>query len=408
MSITPDRKIEVIKEYSTKEGDTGSPRGSGCDFKRADRQSHRASQGSSKGFRLAPRSVDDGRPKAASARLSQAERCGTLSKIDRPPRITALNDQISRTCKGGSAARMKRADERQYRMFQVTAKETEWGGKPLRLESGRIARQADGAVLATLGETVVLATATAARSVRPGQDFFPLTVNYQEKTFAAGKIPGGFFKREGRPSEKETLTSRLIDRPIRPLFPSSFKNETQVITTVLAHDGETDPDIVAMIAASAALTISGVPFLGPIGAARVGYIDGGFILNPTIEQVQESKLDLVVAGTRDAVMMVESEAEELSEDTMLKAVMFGQRGFQPAIDCIIELAKSCAKEPWDLPEVDHSELYGKMSAQFRDALNSAYAEPVKQERVEKVQAVKERGHGGLFKRRRRRRCKHWW
>ena len=274
-------------------------------------------------------------------------------------------------------------------MFQVTVKETEWGGKPLRLESGRIARQADGAVLATLGETVVLATATAARSVKPGQDFFPLTVNYQEKTFAAGKIPGGFFKREGRPSEKETLTSRLIDRPIRPLFPSSFKNETQVIVTVLAHDGETDPDVLSMIATSAALTISGVPFLGPIGGARVGYVDGAFILNPTIEQVKESKLDLVVAGTRDAVMMVESEAHELSEDTMLKAVMFGHRGFQPAIDLIIELAKACAKEPWDLKEVDNSVLYGQMKERFETPLREAYAERVKQERTAKVAVVRD-------------------
>ena len=273
-------------------------------------------------------------------------------------------------------------------MFQITAKETQWGGKSLRLESGRVARQADGAVIASLGETVVLATATAARSVRPGQDFFPLTVNYQEKTFAAGKIPGGFFKREGRPTEKETLTSRLIDRPIRPLFPSSFKNETQVIITVLAHDGETDPDIVAMIATSAALTISGVPFLGPIGGARVGYIDGAFILNPSIEQVKESKLDLVVAGTRDAVMMVESEASELSEDTMLKAVMFGHNGFQPAIDCIIELAQACAKEPWELPTVDHSELFGQLKGRFEAPLREAYAEPIKQARVEKVAEVK--------------------
>ena len=206
-------------------------------------------------------------------------------------------------------------------MFNITRKETSWGGRKLVLESGRIARQADGAVLATMGETVVLATAVAAKSVKPGQGFFPLTVNYQEKAFAAGKIPGGFFKREGRPTEKETLTSRLIDRPIRPLFPDGFKNETQVVITVLAHDGDNDPDILGMVAASAALTISGVPFLGPIAAARVGYMKGEFILNPTIEQTRESDLDLVVAGTRDAVMMVESEAKELSEETMLAAVV---------------------------------------------------------------------------------------
>ena len=202
-------------------------------------------------------------------------------------------------------------------MFNITRKETNWGGRKLVLETGRVARQADGAVLATLGETVVLATAVANPNVKPGQDFFPLTVNYQEKAFAAGKIPGGFFKREGRPSEKETLTSRLIDRPIRPLFPDGFRNETQVICTVLAFDGETDPDILALIGASAALTLSGIPFLGPIAGARVGYLNGEFVLNPTLEQTRASDLDLVVAGTRDAVMMVESEAKELAEETML-------------------------------------------------------------------------------------------
>ena len=226
--------------------------------------------------------------------------------------------------------------------------------------------------------------------MKPGQDFFPLTVNYQEKTFAAGKIPGGFFKREGRPSEKETLTCRLIDRPVRPLFPSAFKNETQVIATVVAHDGENDPDIVAMIAASAALTISGVPFLGPIGAARVGYVDGGFVLNPTFEQMKESKLDLVVAGTLDAVMMVESEAQELPEETMLNAVMFGQRGFQPVIEAIIDMARQCAKEPWELNAPDHSELLAKMKTAYEADLRAAYSEQVKQTRVEKVAEVKKR------------------
>jgi len=274
-------------------------------------------------------------------------------------------------------------------MFEITVKETEWGGKPLRLESGHVARQANGAVVAQLGETVVLATATAARNVKAGQDFFPLTVNYQEKTFAAGKIPGGFFKREGRPTEKETLTSRLIDRPIRPLFAESFKNETQIIATVLAHDGENDPDIVAMVATSAALTLSGIPFLGPIGGARVGHVDGQFVLNPTFDELKRSQLDLIVAGTRDAVMMVESEASELPEQTMLDAVMFGHRAFQPVIDLIIEMATECAKEPWDVPAVDRSALLDRMREGFADRLKAAYAEPSKQARVEKVAAVRQ-------------------
>ena len=235
-------------------------------------------------------------------------------------------------------------------MFEVFKKDIEWGGKTLSLETGKVARQADGAVMATLGETTVLCTAVAASSPRPGQDFFPLTVNYQEKTFAAGKIPGGFFKREGRPSEKETLVSRLIDRPIRPLFPANFKCDTQVITTVLSFDMENDPDIVAMIGASAALTISGIPFFGPIGAARVGMIDGAYVLNPTMDQVKESNLDLVVAGTREGVLMVESEASELDEDTMLGAVNFGHEGMQPVIDAIISMAEVAAKDPRPLPE----------------------------------------------------------
>jgi polyribonucleotide nucleotidyltransferase len=273
-------------------------------------------------------------------------------------------------------------------MFKTTIKEMEWLGRTLRLETGRIARQADGAVLVQLGETVVLATAVGAKSTKPGQDFFPMTVNYQEKAFAAGKIPGGFFKREGRPTEKETLTSRLIDRPIRPLFPSSFKNETQIIVTVLAHDGENDPDMLAMIGASAALTISGLPFLGPIGACRVGHINGQFVVNPTLEQMKESALDLVVAGTRDAVMMVESEAKELPEQTMLDAVMHGHRAFQPVIDLIIELAMACAKEPWELPESDDDALYGRLKAAAEEPLREAYRETIKQSRVEKVAAVK--------------------
>ncbi|HCP18454.1 MAG TPA: polyribonucleotide nucleotidyltransferase [Alphaproteobacteria bacterium] len=235
-------------------------------------------------------------------------------------------------------------------MFEVFKKDIEWGGRTLSLETGKIARQADGAVMATLGETTVLCTAVAASSPKPGQDFFPLTVNYQEKTFAAGKIPGGFFKREGRPSEKETLVSRLIDRPIRPLFPEGFKCDTQVITTVLSFDLENDADVIAMIGASAALTISGIPFFGPIAAARVGLIDGEYILNPTLEQVKESNLDLVVAGTREGVLMVESEAKELDEDTMLGAVTFGHEAMQPVIDAIISLAEVAAKDPRPLPE----------------------------------------------------------
>ena len=282
-------------------------------------------------------------------------------------------------------------------MFQITRKRIDWAGRPLLLESGRVARQADGAVLATHGETVVLCTVVANKSVKPGQDFFPLTVNYQEKTFAAGKIPGGFFKREGRPTEKETLTSRLIDRPIRPLFPDGFRNEVQVVATVLAHDGETDPDIVAMIGSSAALTISGVPFLGPIGAARVGWIDGRFMLCPTLAQTKDSQLDLVVAGTADAVMMVESEAKELAEDTMLGAVMFGMEQFRPVIDMIIDLAEDCAKDAWDLQVPDHSGLLSLMEQGLGGELGQAYAEAQKQARHEKVAAVKARAlelHGG--------------
>ena len=248
-------------------------------------------------------------------------------------------------------------------MFQIYRKEIDWGGKTLTLETGKVARQADGAVIATLGETSVLCTAVAAKSPRPGQDFFPLTVNYQEKAFAAGKIPGGFFKREGRPSEVETLTSRLIDRPIRPLFPKEFKCETQVVCTVLSHDMENNPDIVAMIGASAALTISGVPFFGPIGAARVGYSDGQYILNPTKGQMENFALDLVVAGTSEGVLMVESEASELSEEIMLGAVNFGHSQMQAAIDAIIDLAEAAAKEPRDLPEE------APEAASLRDTLN---------------------------------------
>ncbi|GAB4522120.1 MAG: polyribonucleotide nucleotidyltransferase [Parvularculaceae bacterium] len=274
-------------------------------------------------------------------------------------------------------------------MFNITKKSIEWGGRTLTLETGRMARQADGAVLATYGDTIVLATVVGARELRPGQDFFPLTVNYQEKTYAAGKIPGGYFKREGRPTEKETLTSRLIDRPIRPLFVKGFKNEVQVVATVLSHDMENDPDIVAMIASSAALTISGLPFLGPIGAARVGYRDGEYILNPTLGEMGDSALDLVVAGTADAVMMVESEAKELSEDVMLGAVTFGHAQMQPVIDAIIGFAEHCAKEPWDYAPPDHSEYEAKVRELSEAALREAYKEPQKAVRQEKIAAAKQ-------------------
>ena len=276
-------------------------------------------------------------------------------------------------------------------MFDITRKEIEWGGRPLVLETGKIARQADGAVLVTYGGTQVLCTAVANKSVRPGQDFFPLTVNYQEKTFAAGKIPGGFFKREGRPSEKETLTSRLIDRPIRPLFPDGFRNETQVICTVVAHDLENDPDIVSLVGASAALTISGVPFMGPIGGCRVGLIDGEFVLNPKQGELEISSLDLIVAGTREGVLMVESEAEELDEDTMLKAVTFGHQQSQAIINAIIELAEACAKEPWDLPEAP--EQFDAVAARVKELatkpVSAAYQITVKQERVEALSAARD-------------------
>ncbi|HLN22570.1 MAG TPA: polyribonucleotide nucleotidyltransferase [Patescibacteria group bacterium] len=283
-------------------------------------------------------------------------------------------------------------------MFKSYRKELSWGGRKLVLETGKIARQADGAVLATYGETSVLCTVVGAKTVKPGIDFFPLTVNYQEKAFAAGKIPGGFFKREGRPSEKETLVSRLIDRPIRPLFAAGFRNETQVVCTVLSHDLENDPDVVAMIGASAALTISGIPFMGPIAAARVGLIEGAYVLNPTSEQVAQSKLDLVVAGTVEGVLMVESEAKELSEDTMLGAVTFGHDSFQVVIKAIIELAEQCAKEPWALvpPAPELTTVRAKFVAAGIDAaLTDAYKIVVKQERYAKVAEVKKAAIAGL-------------
>jgi len=267
-------------------------------------------------------------------------------------------------------------------MFEVYRKELMWGGRRLVLETGKVARQANGAVMATYGETTVLCTAVANKQQKPGQDFFPLTVNYQEKTFAAGKIPGGFFKREGRPSEKEVLTSRLIDRPIRPLFASGFLNETQVVCTVLSHDLENDPDILAMIGASAALTLSGIPFLGPIGGARVGYIDGQYVLNPKVDELPNSQLELVVAGTTEGVLMVESEAKELSEDVMLGAVMFGHKSFQPVIQAIIELAEVAAKESWNMPEKPANAATNeeKLSAAVSADIAAAYGEQQKQAR----------------------------
>lgn len=273
-------------------------------------------------------------------------------------------------------------------MFDIHRVEIDWGGRKLKLETGHMARQADAAVYAQYGETSVLATVVAAKSPKPGIDFFPLTVNYQEKYYAAGKIPGGFFKREGRPTEKETLTSRLIDRPIRPLFVSGFKNETQVIVTVLSFDNENDPDIVGMVAASAALTLSGIPFLGPIGAARVGVIENEFVLNPMIDEMPLSALDLVVAGTQDAVMMVESEAKELSEDKMLAAVMFGHRGFQPVIDAIIKLAEKAAKEPWEFSPPDLSKYSDQVRTVAGEALREAFSTPEKQKRNDMISAAK--------------------
>ena len=280
-------------------------------------------------------------------------------------------------------------------MFTETKKSIQWGEETLTLETGKVARQADGTVIATLGETSVMANVTFAKSQKPGQDFFPLTVHYNEKYYAAGKIPGGFFKREARPTEKETLTSRLIDRPIRPLFVPGFKNEVLVICTVLSHDLVNDPDMVAMIAASAALTISGAPFMGPIAGARVGFVEGDYVLNPTIDDMHnlrqnpEQRLDLVVAGTKDAVMMVESEAYELSEDEMLGAVAFAHEQIQPVIDLIVDLAEDCAKEPFDFQAPDYSDLFAAVSAAGEDAMRTAYAITDKQERTSAVAAAKE-------------------
>jgi polyribonucleotide nucleotidyltransferase len=276
-------------------------------------------------------------------------------------------------------------------MFDMKKVEIEWGGKTLTLETGRVARQADGAVLATLGETVVLCAVTAAKNVKPGQDFFPLTVHYQEKFSSAGRIPGGFFKRERGATEKETLTSRLIDRPIRPLFPEGFYNEVLVIAHVMSYDGENEPDVLAMIAASAALTLSGIPFMGPIAGARVGYADGDYILNPSQDQIREGELDLVVAGTHNAVMMVESEAKELSEDVMLGAVMFAHRSIQPVIKAIISLAEKAAKDPWELAEgADTSAAKKQLRDLIGDDIAAAYKTTSKSERSAMLNAARDK------------------
>src|ERR1039457_3149637 len=273
-------------------------------------------------------------------------------------------------------------------MFNIHSVEIDWGGRPLRLETGKIARQADGAVFASYGETTVLATVVAAKTPREGVDFLPLTVDYQEKYYAAGRIPGGYFKREGRPTEKETLVSRLIDRPIRPLFADGWRCETQIIVTTLSHDLENDPDILALIASSAALTLSGAPFMGPIGASRVGFINNEYVLNPTLDEMVESQLDLVVAGTTDAVLMVESEAKELSEDIMLGAVMFGHRHFQPVIDAIIKLAEKAAKEPRELIVADNTKLEKEILGLVEKDLRAAYSIPQKMLRQNAVATAK--------------------
>ncbi len=281
-------------------------------------------------------------------------------------------------------------------MFDTHRVEIDWAGRKLVLETGRMARQADGAVLATYGESTVLATVVAEKNPRPGIDFLPLTCNYQEKTYAAGRIPGGFFKREGRPSERETLTSRMIDRPVRPLFADGWRCDTQVIATVLSHDLENDPDIVAMVAASAALTLSGAPFMGPIGAARVGFINNEYVLNPQIDEMLESHLDLVVAGTQDAVLMVESEARELPEEVMLGAVMFGHRHLQPVIEAIIRLAEKAAKEPRDLVVPDNAAIEKEMLGLVEADLRAAYAVAQKQERHKAVDAAKAKVKAHFF------------
>src|SRR6267142_165924 len=281
-------------------------------------------------------------------------------------------------------------------MFDIHRVELDWGGRKLVLETGKIARQADGAVVATYGESKVIATVVAAMEPKEGHDFLPLTVDYQEKFYAAGRIPGGYFKREGRPTERETLISRLIDRPIRPLFADGWRCDTQVIVHVLSHDLENDPDILAMVASSAALTLSGAPFMGPIGAARVGFVNNEYVLNPQLDEMPESQLDLVVAGTQDAVLMVESEAKELSEEIMLGAVMFGHRHMQPVIQAIIQLAEKAAKEPRDFAQPDTKAIEKEMLGTIEKDLRKAYAIPAKHERQNAVAAVKKAAMAHFF------------
>src|SRR2546421_4898770 len=292
----------------------------------------------------------------------------------------------SRRLAHGFLASLNRREKTE--MFDIHRVELDWGGRTVTLETGKIARQADGAVVATYGETKVLACVVAAKTPREGVDFLPLTVDYQEKYYAAGRIPGGYFKREGRPTEKETLVSRLIDRPIRPLFAEGWRNETQVIVTTLSHDLENDPDILALVASSAALCLSGAPFMGPIGAARVGFVGNEYVLNPTLDEMAESQLDLVVAGTKDAVLMVESEAKELPEEVMLGAVMFGHRHFQPVVEAIIQLAEKAAKEPRELVVADHAALEKEMLGLTEQDLRAAYAIADKQARHKAVDAAK--------------------
>src|SRR5690348_5564915 len=281
-------------------------------------------------------------------------------------------------------------------MFDIHRVQLDWGGRKLTLETGRLARQADGAVFASYGDTTVIATVVAAKEPKEGIDFLPLTVNYQEKYYAAGRIPGGYFKREARPTEKETLTSRLIDRPIRPLFADGWRCDTQVIVTVMSHDQENDPDIVAMVAASAALTLSGAPFMGPVGGARVTFVNNEYVLNPTLDEMKDTQLDLVVAGTQDAVLMVESEAKELSEEIMLGAVMFGHRHFQPVIKAIIELAEKAAKEPRDFAQPDTKAIEQEMLGVVEADLRKAYAIPAKAERQDAVAAIKKKAMEHFF------------
>src|SRR6201992_261322 len=279
---------------------------------------------------------------------------------------------------------------KENKMYNVHKESVEWGGRELTLETGKVARQADGSVLATYGETIVLATVVGAANPKEGQDFFPLTVNYQDRYYAAGKVPGGCFKGERAPTEREPLIPRLIDRPVRPLFADGFKNEVLVVAQVLSHDQENDPDVVAMVAASAALTLSGLPFMGPIGAARVGDINGEYVLNPLIDTYPESQLELVVAGTRDAVMMVESEAQELSEEIMLGAVVFGHDQMQPAIDAIIRLAEKAAKEPRAVPQDVHAPVREKIRAAANAELAAAFQIAVKFERRDALSAIKKK------------------